>query len=477
MSTGRVSFARRLVPPAVATLTVGALLAACGGSTPPSPPPSPSPSPSPSRTSTGSGWTTYHGETARTGFSAEPATVHTLTRVRSVHLDGAVYGQPVVAPAAGGDVVVAATENDTVVALRDGQAIWSTQLGGPVPLGDLPCGNIDPLGITGTPVVDTASHTVYVVAELANPIRHELVALDTSTGAVRWRRTVDPPGSQPRYSQQRAALALAAGRVWVAMGGLFGDCGPYHGTVAGVRSDGGGDLVVYQVPSAREAGIWAPSGPALGPQGHLFVAVGNGAATSGAWDGSDSVLELDTSGRLVSSFAPAGWAQENAHDLDLGSMGPLVLPRGLVVASGKRGDVYVLRQGDLGGVGNPLAHWTGCAAYGGPAADVRSAPSGSVLAYLPCADGDVALRIDLTSGAIRRRWHAESAVAGSPVVVGDAVLSVDRAAGRLVALDAASGRQRAAVAIGPVSRFATPLLDGGRAVVGTLDGVAEISLG
>ena len=346
-----------------------------------------------------------------------------------MHLDGAVYGQPVVAPATGGDVVVAATENDTVVALRDGQAIWSTHLGEPVPLGDLPCGNIDPLGITGTPVVDTASRTVYVVAELANPIRHELVALDTSTGAVRWRRTVDPPGSQPQYEQQRAALALAAGRVWVAMGGLFGDCGPYHGKVVGVRSDGGGDLVVYQVPSAREAGIWAPSGPAVGPQGHLFVAVGNGAATSGTWDGSDSVLELDTSGRLVSSFAPAGWAQENARDLDLGSMGPLLLPRGLVVASGKRGDVYVLRQGDLGGVGNPLAQWTGCAAYGGPAADVRSAPSGSVLAYLPCADGDVALRIDLTSGAITRRWHAESAVAGSPVVVGDAVLSVDRTAG------------------------------------------------
>lgn len=57
------------------------------------------------------------------------------------------------------------------------------------------------------------------------------------------------------------------------------------------------------------------------------------------------------------------------------------------------------------------------------------------------------------------------------------MLSVDPAAGRLVALDAASGRQRATVAIGPVSRFATPLLDGGRAEVATLDGVAEISLG
>jgi outer membrane protein assembly factor BamB len=475
-------------------VAVAATTSACQGAsgspgartTATSPFPSPSPTSS-SRASTstatatptpsGPGWTTYHGDGARTGQASRPASVRSLRLVRSVHLDAAVYGQPVLAPADGGSVVLAATENDTVYAFRDGRTVWRANLGTPVALSTLPCGNVGPLGITGTPVVDPTSRTVFVVAELADPVRHELVALDTSTGSVRWRRSVDPAGSQPRYEQQRAALALSGGRVWVAMGGLFGDCGPYHGKVVGARTDGTGDLVVYQVPSTREAGIWAPSGPAVGPQGHLFVAVGNGEATSGAWDGSDSVLELDASARLVSSFAPAQWAQENSSDLDLGSMGPLLLPRGLVVASGKGGDVYLLRQENLGGIGHPLGHATGCAAYGGPAADVRSASRGTAVAFLPCADGVAALGVDLAGGVIRKVWQADAAVAGSPVVVGDAVLAIDRSAGRLVALDAASGRQRAAVAIGPVSRFATPLLDGGTAIVGTLDGLAEISLG
>jgi outer membrane protein assembly factor BamB len=368
-------------------------------------------------------------------------------------------------------VTVVVTENDTVYALRDGSTAWSTHLGAPVAKSALPCGNIDPLGITGTPVVDAASGVVYVAAELDDPVRHELVALDTSTGAVRWRRPVDPPGAQPVYEQQRAALALVGGRVWVALGGLFGDCGPYHGKVVGARTDGKGALAVYQVPSAREAGIWAPSGPSVGPQGHLFVAVGNGEATSGDWDGSDSVLELDTSARVVSSFAPAGWAQENAQDLDLGSMGPLLLPGGLVVASGKGGDVYVLRQGELGGVGHPLGHMTGCAAYGGGA--TAGADDGATV-FLPCGDGVTAFRV-ARSGAIAKLWQADGGIAGSPVVVGATVLAID-AGGRLAALDAGSGRQRASVDVGELSRFATPMLNGSTAVLGTMTGVTEIAL-
>jgi PQQ-like domain len=485
---------RRLhrVRPGLVLAGLSVSLAACqgtsgstGAGTTSSPPSASSSNASSSRTpsgatatpsASGTGWTTYHGDGARTGLATQPASVHALHLARSVRLDGAVYGQPVVVPGSNGPLIVAATENDTVYGLRNGQVVWTAHLGGPVALSALPCGNIDPLGITGSPVVDPATGTVYVVAELTSPVRHQLVAIKASTGAIIWRRTVDPQGSQPQYEQQRAALAISGGRVWVAMGGLYGDCGPYHGKVVGVALDGQGDLVVYQVPSAREAGIWAPSGPAVGPQGHLFVAVGNGEGTSGAWDGSDSVLELDTSAKLVSSFAPAQWAWENAHDLDLGSMGPLLLPRGLVVASGKGGDVYVLRQGDLGGIGRPLAHWSGCAAYGGPAADTRRASSGTAVAYLPCKDGDVALRINLGTGTVTKLWQADGAVAGSPVVAGDTVLSVDRSAGRLVALDAASGRQRAAVDVGGVSRFATPLVDGGSAIVGTLDGLVEVSL-
>jgi outer membrane protein assembly factor BamB len=389
-------------------------------------------------------------------------------------LDGAVYAQPVLAPSRGGSSPIVATEQNSVYAVRHGHVVWRTRLGAPVPRRSLPCGNIDPLGITGTPIVDAAHFTVYLVAERAAPIRHELVALDTRTGAVRWRRVVDPRGSQPRFEQQRAALALSGGRVWVALGGLAGDCGPYHGKVVGVRTDGRGSLAVHQVPSRREAGIWAPSGPSVAADGHLFVAVGNGEATSGAWDGSDSILELDAAAKVVSSFTPATWRQENAADL--GSMGPLLLPNGLVLAAGKAGDVYVLRQGQLGGIGHPLASWHGCSAFGGPAADVRAAGRGSATVFLPCSSGVAALRVNLRSGTVSRLWRAEAGTNGTPVVVGDTVLAIDNSAGRLVALDSATGARRSAVAVGDVSRFATPLMSGATVVLGTMDGLVEIAL-
>ena len=204
------------------------------------------------------------------------------------------------------------------------------------------------------------------------------------------------------------------------------------------------------------------------------MAVGNGEATSGSWDGSDSILELDPSARVVSSFAPAQWAAENAQDLDLGSMGPLLLPDGLVVASGKGGDVYVLRQGDLGGIGHPLAHWHGCAAFGGAAVDVR-APRGAV-AYLPCSDGVAALRVRPGTGTVSRLWQADAAVAGSPVVVGDAVLAVDRPAAGWSHSTRRQGDGARAVEVGEVSRFATALVDRGVAVLGTMAGIAEVSL-
>src|SRR6266513_3135299 len=83
-----------------------------------------------------------------------------------------------------GDLVVAATENDSIYGLDQatGTVAWRTHVGTPVPLSDLPCGNIDPLGITGTPVYDTASGLVYAVAETTG-YHHELVGLPVRDGA------------------------------------------------------------------------------------------------------------------------------------------------------------------------------------------------------------------------------------------------------------------------------------------------------
>src|SRR5207302_8786116 len=118
------------------------------------------------------------------------------------------------------------------------------------------------------------------VAEVSGPAR-ELVGLDVATGTVKVRRAVDIPGMDPTPHQQRAALALANGMVYIAYGGLDGDCGQYRGTVVAARTDGTGNLLSFRVPTPREGGIWATPGAAIDSQGKLYVAVGNGEGTSG----------------------------------------------------------------------------------------------------------------------------------------------------------------------------------------------------
>ena len=85
-----------------------------------------------------------------------------------------------------------------------GSGTWESRC----PASDLPCGNIDPSGITGTPVIDAAAATLYVVANLRSGPHHELFALDLSDGTVRWHRAIDPPGLAPAVEQERGALAL-----------------------------------------------------------------------------------------------------------------------------------------------------------------------------------------------------------------------------------------------------------------------------
>jgi outer membrane protein assembly factor BamB len=89
-------------------------------------------------------WTTYHYDNSRTGYLASEPDPHRLTRAWSTHLDGAVYAEPLVVD---GRVLVA-TEGDSLYALdpRTGQVQWHTNVGSPVPLAQLPCGNIDPPG-------------------------------------------------------------------------------------------------------------------------------------------------------------------------------------------------------------------------------------------------------------------------------------------------------------------------------------------
>src|SRR5207237_3076445 len=156
---------------------------------------------------------------ARTGDAASDRRLLPIKQAWRARLDGKVYGQPLVWEGR----VLAVTENDTVYALdgHDGHVLWSRHLGTPVTnvIGQVGCGNIDPLGITSTPVIDTATHRVFVVAAVQDAnkvIHHQLVGLDVLNGAVRVSVNADPGGVQnPLYIQQRAALALANRRVYI----------------------------------------------------------------------------------------------------------------------------------------------------------------------------------------------------------------------------------------------------------------------
>lgn len=380
----------------------------------------------------------------------------------NVALDGAVYAEPLVVD---GHVIVA-TEGDSVYSLdaQTGQIVWQAHLGEPVSREALPCGNISPLGITGTPVYDPASGLVFAVAEVSGPA-HILVGLDVKTGEVRVRRSADPDGMPPTAHQQRAALALSQGMVYVAYGGLFGDCGDYHGRVVASRTDGSGPLLSYQVPTSREAGIWAPPGPSVDAAGNLYVSVGNGAETSGDWDHSDSVLRLSPTLELQEGFAPTQWQEENSQDLDLGSLGPVLLPNKIIFIAGKAGIGFLLHSDALGGVGGEAFTQPVCHAYGG------AAVVGSV-AFVPCNEG--VQQVQVGPGATMKLGWQAARVPGSPVVGGHTVYSLDRG-GTLYALDAATGAVRTTIAVGAASRFSTPTLFQNQIFIGTMSGVVAVT--
>jgi outer membrane protein assembly factor BamB len=416
-------------------------------------------------------WTMYHANPARTGDVPTMPDPQGLTQRWSQALSGAVYAEPLVV---NGHVIVA-TEHDKLYSFDagTGQELWSTSVGSPVSLHQLPCGNIDPLGITGTPVYDPQTGLVFAVAETYSAtggIEHQLVGLDASTGQIKVSRTIDPPGADVRAQQERGALALLGNMVYVPFGGLDGDCGDYHGLVIGSRTDGTGSLVTFQVPTARGGGIWAPPGPVIDGDGNLYVAVGNGAATGGTWDHSDSVLRLSSQLQLEDSFAPTSWASDNAGDLDLGSMAPVLLPGGLIYADGKSSRGYLMQASNLGGVGGQLQTLSACVSFGGAAVSGQNF-------YIPCTSGLRQLQVSGsgTGARVILGWKAPYPVTGSPVIGGNTVYSVDPG-GTLYALDASSGAVRTKVYVGAVNRFATPTLYQSTIFVGTLNGIVAVGI-
>jgi outer membrane protein assembly factor BamB len=393
-------------------------------------------------------WPTYHGNLARTGVDPTSPALNQVHRAWSRPLDGSLYAEPLVV----GDRVYAATENNTVYALnvRNGHVAWKRHLGPPVVASTLPCGNIEPVtGITGTPAI--SGNTLYVVAFLGG-YRHVLFGLRLRGGKVRLKRNVDAPGSDPRVHQERSALSVANGRVYVPFGGLTGDCGDYKGRVGSVKTRGKPHRKSFTVAVHREGGIWAPSGAAIDGAGDLFVVTGNGDATSG-FDEGNSVIRLTPKLKQADFYRASNSPQLNQSDTDLGSVGPTLIAPNRLFVIGKEGLGLILNADHLGGTGGQLFSQDVCSsgAYGGLAFQGQ-------LVYVPCNNGLYALRVN--GDSFSTAWKADVS-AGPPILAGGAVWTIDGST--LHAYSAATGGSIASFDLGnQTTHFPSPAAGGGR---------------
>jgi outer membrane protein assembly factor BamB len=404
-------------------------------------------------------WTTNFHDAARSGLAEDGPTAGSETAKlwESSRLDGDVYAQPLVV----GDRVIVATGNDTVYALdvADGDTLWDAHLGDPVPRSSLPCGNVDPVGVTGTPVVDPDSGRVYVVG-MVEPGRHVLFELDLSSGEVLDSTRVDAKGADPLVHNQRAALTLSNDTVFVPYGGRFGDCGDYRGRVVSIPVDpsGLGRPASFALPTQGRGGFWAPPGATLASDGSPYLASGN-SSSDGTYDYGNSVVRLSPDLELADSCAPDDWVSLNAGDIDLGSTSPVLLSGGRVFQVGKAGTGYLLDAGHLGGIGAEVYSAPVCdgASFGGSAHD------GDTL-FVPC--GGAVVQVTVGGDRFTVGWTAQVSTPGPTIVTDGAVWDVATGKEDLIALDPGSGDKIWSGHIGTTpSRFTSAAAGGGRVVV------------
>ena len=363
---------------------------------------------------------TYHNDNARTGQYLQE-TVLTPTNVRrttfgrlfTFPVDGYVYAQPLYVsnvPIAGQlrNVVFVATEHNSVYAFdADGTTsapLWHVSFidpangittvpfqdtasppgyTGPGPVIPGGCGDLTPeIGITGTPVIDPATGTLYVVAKTkevsgANiAYEHRLHALDIRTGISRpgsgQALQASVPGTtlpndgngnvlfQSLRQNQRAALLLNNGVVSVAFSSHC-TIRPYQGWVLAydaVTLDILGAFNVVPNDPKGKGGIWhSGGGPAADANGNVFIMTGDGPfdAASGGNNFSDSVLKLANGSLTVADyFTPHNHLTLETTNADLSSGGPLLLPDQsvgpphLMVSAGKQGVIYLLNRDNMG---------------------------------------------------------------------------------------------------------------------------------
>jgi hypothetical protein len=335
---------------------------------------------------------------ARTGANLTESTLtaanvnrDTFGKLYSYPVDGSVYAQPLYVPGVtiGGvarNVLYVATMNDKVYAFdadRPGAPLWMRDFTSasvtPVPITDITADNkniVGNIGIQSTPVIDTSTGTIYLLArtrENGSVYVQRLHALDIATGASRSGSPVaitgsasgtapdstPGPGGQvvtfnPKMQSQRAALALTNGVVLIAWAS-HEDLKPYHGWIMGYDAATLAKVATFCVtPDGYEGGIWQGGrAPTIDAAGNAYFVTGNG-----PWDGSrnfgNSVLKFSVSRggmSLLSYFTPGNYETLNLKDDDLGGSSFTLLPAtNLLLGGGKEGILYLLDAANLGGM-------------------------------------------------------------------------------------------------------------------------------
>ena len=290
-------------------------------------------------------------------------------------ISGNVYAQPLYIEGgpSGRARVIVVTESNNIYALDaiTGTVIWQRNVGPPVTSG-LPCGNINPLGITGTPVVQLGSRSLFFDAMIDGPLKkHFIYSLNVDTGAIRpgWPVDVDAAATYngtiftSLIQNQRAALGLVNSVVYVPYSGLAGDCGTYHGWVVGVPANNPATVTAWAT-TAIGGGIWGHGGVASDGR-NMFMVTGNTFATGGIWGGGEAIIRLQRgpifNGSPVNYWAPTNWLSLDNGDIDLGGCGAVLInvpgatPSQLALALGKDGNAYLLNCNNLGGITVPVA--------------------------------------------------------------------------------------------------------------------------
>ena len=288
---------------------------------------------------------------------------------------GNVHAQPLyIEGGANGPMIIVVTASNNIYALNatTGAVIWQrTDIGPPVTSG-LPCGNISPVGTIGTPVVDLASRSLFFDALIdGSPKKHFIYSLNVDTGATRTGWPVDVNATamyngilfSSLVQEDRGALALVNGIVYVPYSGYFGDCGSYHGWVVGVQANNPSGVAAWAT-TATGGGIWGHSGVASDGT-NMFVITGNTFGTNGTWMGGEAIIRLQAgpffSGMPTDYWAPTNWFSLDNGDTDLGGVSAMLIdvpganPSQLVLATGKDSNAYLLNRNNLGGISAPVA--------------------------------------------------------------------------------------------------------------------------